>query len=318
MPLTPPPNSPKTVTRWSPTSLRPSLRQHARVLRKALNYSGLIAATILVVCAMGGQSLGEPGKAAAMELHQSPSLLIFFLVGLVGSGHCIGMCGPFVMGYSKTDNTPWYSHVLYGLGRATTYGLMGVVAGSFGHLLQAVLGLRSTVLILAGGMMVYLALAELKVFPRRLPSIQDWGFYQKTIGRLLGHSHWFRTYPLGVCLGFIPCGLTAIALSLAITQTPLLGGIGMFIFGLGTMPAMVGFGMLIQRLKFPRWQRYTAMVMVLLGILTIWLGTYRLGWGPPPPQAALLSRLHPTSLPLTGNPVEHPDHGGVQDHRKHH
>lgn len=236
------------------------------------------------------------------------SLYLFLVLGFIGSGHCVGMCGPFVMGYSSPSKNDWYSHVLYGLGRSTTYAMLGFLASSFGQILQNLLGLRATLLILAGTVMIYLALGQLRVLPRKLPSIQQYQWYQKSIGRLYASNAWYRTYPLGVLLGFIPCGLIAMALSLAITQPIPLATWGMFIFGLGTMPAMVGFGMLVQRLKLPKLERYAAMAMVVLGSLTLWMGVHILGWLPPPPQSAILSRLHPTSLPGSSEMPSTPHH----------
>ena len=240
------------------------------------------------------------------------SLYLFLILGFIGSGHCVGMCGPFVMGYTLPKQNSWYSHVLYGLGRSTTYGFLGFVTSSFGLILQQWLGFRATLLILAGAVMIYLALGQLRILPRKLPNLQQYKWYQKSVGRLYASDAWYRTYPLGMVLGFIPCGLTAMALSLAITQPMAIATLGMFIFGLGTMPAMVGFGMLVQRLKIPKLERYAAMAMVILGCLTFWMGAYNLGWLPPPPQRALLARLHPTSLPGTNHPKP------MQHHDLHH
>ncbi|KOR34748.1 MULTISPECIES: sulfite exporter TauE/SafE family protein [Planktothricoides] len=226
------------------------------------------------------------------------SLYIFLALGFIGSGHCVGMCGPFVVSYTQWNRNPWYSHVLYGLGRSTTYAFLGFLTSSFGHGLQNFLGFRASILVIAGLVMLYMALGQLKLFPRKLPSLQHWRFYQKTVGRLYASNSWYRTYPLGVFLGFIPCGLTAIALSLTITQPVAIATAGMFIFGLGTMPAMVGFGLLLQRLKLPKLERYMAGLMAFLGFLTLWMGLHRLGWMPKPPQSALLMRLHPTTVPM--------------------
>ncbi len=243
------------------------------------------------------------------------SLYLFLALGFIGSGHCVGMCGPFVMGYTRTGQNHWWTHVLYGLGRSTTYAALGFVASSFGNVLQNFLGARASILIIAGAVMTYMALAQLKLLPRKLPPIQNSKVYQQSIGKLYVSDTWYRTYPLGVILGFIPCGLTAIALTLAITQPIPVASIGMFIFGLGTMPAMVGFGLLIQRLKIPRLERYMAGLMAILGILTIWMGIARLGWLPPPPQTALLMRLHPTTIPRDNSSPQTPHH---QDHHHHH
>ena len=241
------------------------------------------------------------------------SLYVFLALGFIGSGHCVGMCGPFVVSYTQAKRNPWYSHVLYGLGRSTTYALLGFLASSFGHGLQNFLGFRASILVVAGLVMLYMALGQLKLFPRKLPSIQHWRFYQKSIGRLYASNSWYRTYPLGVFLGFIPCGLTAIALSLTITQPVPIATLGMFIFGLGTMPAMVGFGLLLQRLKLPRLERYMAALMAFLGFLTLWMGFHRLGIVPQPPQSALLMRLHPTTVEMN-----HMDGGDTPGEMQHH
>ncbi len=239
------------------------------------------------------------------------SLYLFLALGFIGSGHCVGMCGPFVMGYTRAENNRWYSHVFYGLGRATTYAFLGWMASSFGEVLQELVGVRAAILILAGLIMLYLSLGQLHLLPIRLLPVQNWRWYRKSIGRLLDSTTWYRTYPLGVLLGFIPCGLTAIALSLAITQPVAIATLGMFIFGLGTMPAMVGFGMMIQRLKMPRLERYMAVLMAVLGSLTVWMGMHRLGWAAAPPQQELLMRLHPSSVPAGESdtpPMHHHHH----------
>lgn len=272
------------------------------MLPRVIRIFGLFCSTLLLILASSLETLGQSHQHFSF-LAETPAIVLFFVIGLVGSGHCIGMCGPFVMGYTQSENNHWTAHFLYGLGRSSTYGLLGLFVSMFGQLLQSLIGFRALLLILAGMLMVYLALAELKLFKVALPSIQHWSGYQPLVQRLFNQTRWYRTYPLGVVLGLIPCGLTAIALSFALTQSPVIATVGMFGFGLGTMPAMVGFGLLIQRLKFPRLQRYIAMLMVLFGALTIWLGTYLLGWVPPPPQLALLHHLHPTQIPGQGAPA---------------
>ena len=282
---------------------------------RLLRSLGLVGVTILLILASSLDSVGQSHHHFSW-VAETPALLLFFVIGFVGSGHCIGMCGPFVMGYTQSENNHWSAHFLYGVGRSTTYGILGLLVSVFGQVLQAVIGFRALLLIVAGILMVYLALAELKLFKIALPSIQNGSSYQRVIQRLFNQTRWYRTYALGLVLGLIPCGLTAIALSFALTQSPFIATVGMFLFGLGTMPAMVGFGLLIQRLKFPRLQRYMAMLMVLFGGLTIWLGTYRLGWVPPPPQLALLHHLHPTHIPWQNQPT--PDSSPSPHNHSHH
>ena len=208
---------------------------HAR-LWKYLSWLGI---GITLTATLHSHAFSQTHPAPALELHHS-SLLIFAILGLVGSGHCVGMCGPFVLAYTRQPNNHWIDHVLYGLGRATTYALMGLSVSLLGQFLQSLMGFRAVLLIVAGSLMLYLALAQLHLVNSRLPSIQSWRWYQRSVQFLFARQHPFRTYPLGFVLGFIPCGLTAIALSLALTQPPVSATLGMFLFGLGTMPAMVG------------------------------------------------------------------------------
>jgi uncharacterized protein len=238
--------------------------------------------------AVGGENPAQRGL---------PSVAVFFLLGFLGSGHCVGMCGPFVMAYTNRADNRATDHLYYGLGRSTTYAFLGTIVSLVGGVVRDFLGWRPLLLIVAGLLTIILAAIELRLLRWRLPDLTTSTFYRRTIEKLLDNQSAHRNYLLGVVLGFIPCGLTALALSFALVQPVTLSAVGMFGFGLGTLPAMVGFGMLIQRLKIPKLRRYIALLMAILGALTVWLGFFQIGWLPEPPQTAFLSRLHPHQLP---------------------
>ena len=75
-----------------------------------------------------------------------------FIFGIVGSFHCVGMCGPIAMALPFVGSSGWRYYVgrlLYNGGRIVTYALLGALAGAFGESLQMA-GLQQTVSIVSG------------------------------------------------------------------------------------------------------------------------------------------------------------------------
>lgn len=163
------------------------------------------------------------------------------LAGLVASPlHCAPMCGGFVLGQvsdrmarlpathlSECQRLRAAALTPYHLGRLTTYAALGLVAGGGGLAIQH-LGLSAGVFLLIGAALLVLQAA------RRLRP----GFPLKLTRTLRG-------YPLGLALGFLPCGILYAALTAAAaTASPLYGATAMFCFGLGTVPALLAVGVL--------------------------------------------------------------------------
>ena len=216
------------------------------------------------------------------------SLTAAFLVGLLGGGHCAGMCGPIVGAVTVTmpGNRPRLDLVLvYNLGRILTYTLAGVLAGAIGassyfldHILpvqQILYGLASLMLIVLG---LYLAgiwhgVTAIEAIGRRL-----WRYLQPLSGKLLPVRHVPQALGLGLVWGWLPCGLVYSVLVAAIaTGDPLKGAFLMLAFGLGTLPALVAMGMTALRLKAwlqHAWVRRISGLTVLgfgvVGLLRLW------------------------------------------------
>jgi uncharacterized protein len=163
------------------------------------------------------------------------------LAGLAASPlHCAPMCGGFVLGQvsdrmarvplARLHECHRVSTDLlspYHLGRLTTYSLLGCVSGG-GGLLITRLGGAAGVFLLLGAVLLVAQSA------RRLGP----AFALPFTGSLRG-------YPLGLALGFLPCGVLYAALAAAAaTASPLAGALAMFSFGLGTIPALVAVGLL--------------------------------------------------------------------------
>jgi uncharacterized protein len=153
--------------------------------------------------------------------------------------HCAPMCGGFVLGQvsdrmarlpsthlSECQRLRAASLVPYHLGRLTTYTALGFAAGGGGFAMQW-LGGNAGVFLLIGAALLVLQAA------RRLRP-----------GFALPLTRTLRGYPLGLALGFLPCGLLYAALAAAAsTASPLYGAVAMFCFGLGTVPALLAVGL---------------------------------------------------------------------------
>lgn len=178
--------------------------------------------------------------------------MLAFTTGLLGGmGHCIGMCGPIVASYSFHGSSPAnrsvtqniIPHLAYNAGRITTYMFVGAAMGLTGSIINNISGFRNIVTIAAGLMMILMGISISGVFGRA-----DWlekhNSYILRVGRWLlqGKSLW-RYYPLGLLLGFLPCGFSYAAFVAAAGTGSLLSGlILMLLFGLGTLPSLLLFG----------------------------------------------------------------------------
>lgn len=182
-----------------------------------------------------------------------------FVTGLAGGfGHCISMCGPVVAAYSLGETRRgMLHHLLYNAGRVTTYTVLGAIAGlsgSFLVLAASIERLQTLIMVLAGLSIVLMGLATLDILPLG-KNVNSCSWIMPRFGKLMNLFKGPRSigayYPMGVLLGFLPCGLTYTAL-LAAARTSmdtgnhaagmLEGGFVMLSFGLGTIPSLLVVG----------------------------------------------------------------------------
>ncbi|MBX3748130.1 MAG: sulfite exporter TauE/SafE family protein [Verrucomicrobiae bacterium] len=164
------------------------------------------------------------------------------LLGLLGGLHCAGMCGPLMLVLPAVGGTRarfFAGRVVYQAGRVLTYVLMGVAAGWMGRTL-ALVGIQQGVtlglgLLMLGGLLVSPRLLE-------LPWLMGWvGGLQRRMGSLLRRRTVISLGSLGALNGLLPCGLVYIAFAGATTMSGGWEGAGyMLMFGLGTVPTMLG------------------------------------------------------------------------------
>lgn len=204
------------------------------------------------------------------------------LLGLGGSLHCGGMCGPLMMALlAGTDPAARVrSRVAYHAGRFTTYALIGLIFGLVGrgfHVAgwQRAVSMVAGVLLLIGG-----ALASRLSLDAWLVRSVGWvkalfrlGMGRKTLGSLMF---------LGMINGFLPCGLVyAAGVAAAASGSPLSGVVSMVVFGLGTLPLLLAVDRLGQGLGADgraRLQKAVPWVIAGVGVLLIVRG---LGLGIP-------------------------------------
>ena len=166
-----------------------------------------------------------------------------FVMGLAGSLHCIGMCGPLALSLpvSHDNNLSRISGgLIYNSGRILTYASMGLIFGSVGSLVFAA-GWQ-------GGLSIALGLIILLyiIIPKRYFHFSATTFFGKPfmllrqkLGKLFHSKKLSSLFFIGILNGFLPCGLVYLALTSSIVSASLVnGGMFMLFFGLGTFPMM--------------------------------------------------------------------------------
>jgi sulfite exporter TauE/SafE len=215
------------------------------------------------------------------------SIPIALATGFLGGfGHCVAMCGPLVgaLGISAPPGIPARRALLpqlaYHLGRITTYGSVGAVmglAGSFVNVAGRLAGFQDVVAVLAGLLMVAMGLgAAAQSLWVRSAEGRLAGQVMGAVRRLAGHEAPMRAYPLGLALGFLPCGLSYSAFAAAAaTGHPARGLALALAFGAGTLPALLLAGAVVSALSArARGLLYRAggALVALLGVLFVLRG----------------------------------------------
>lgn len=173
-----------------------------------------------------------------------------FLMGIVGSLHCIGMCGPIVLalpGKSAARNRFITGRLLYNIGRTITYGFLGIFSGWIGQTI-ALAGYQSA-LSIALGVLILLMIFLPSIFAKKLlPFGFIYRFTEKIRlfwGKLFKDNSVMSLFVIGLLNGFLPCGLVYLALAASAATASVTGGIMyMVMFGLGTIPTLFVMGLL--------------------------------------------------------------------------
>ena len=218
---------------------------------------------------------------------------LLFIAGFAGSFHCIGMCGGFACALgadARGASATSLRHVLYNIGRLSTYCFLGALAGALGQMICTSLAVDShraapllsaslevgqrALAVMAGLLMILMAL--------RFFGVRAWhggtsGFGGSTLvvslRSLLGRRGFAAPLALGVLNGFLPCPLVYAMLAQAASTFDVLAGcLSMAAFGLGTFPAMLAMGG-VGRMLAPSWRqrgvRVAGSFILALGLVTL-------------------------------------------------
>jgi sulfite exporter TauE/SafE len=212
-------------------------------------------------------------------------LPLIFLSGLLGSAHCLGMCGGFAMllgGQAASWRVNAASQSLYTAGRVFTYAVFGSAAGYCGSWLaergSGLLSVAAVLSLIAGAVLIYQGLLAAGLLAKRgaagsMPCLG--GTFFATL--LRGRNGALKAFLAGVFTGFLPCGLLYGMLVLAastrsITQAALV----MMVFGLGTAPAMVVAGLSVRLVQLS-WRKamfkFAAVCLIATGVVTVARGS---------------------------------------------
>ena len=178
-----------------------------------------------------------------------------FTIGLLGSLHCVGMCGPIALSLPYQGSKRYYAVgnvLLYNLGRVLSYGLLGSAIGLFGRGFFLA-GFQSYISIGLGITLLLIAVFSIDVEQHilRIPlmnRINQW--VKQQLGRLLRQRGPGKLFLIGMLNGLLPCGLVYMAIVGALATNHMIeGALYMMLFGLGTIPLMLGTAMAGQFIK---------------------------------------------------------------------
>jgi len=214
-------------------------------------------------------------------------LISAFVLGLLGSFHCVGMCGPiaFMLPVDRTNSYKKTIQIaIYHFGRLISYSIIGLIFGLVGKGLY-IFGLQQQLSIVIGVLMIVVVLIPYKTFNKynfSKPLFKLVSKVKSALGDPLKKKTSDTFLTIGFLNGFLPCGLVYMALFAAIaTGNTYQGSLYMLFFGLGTIPLMttaIYFSSILKGNMRQRIQKIIPVFVVLIGVLFILRG---LGLGIP-------------------------------------
>jgi sulfite exporter TauE/SafE len=201
--------------------------------------------------------------------------LTALILGFAGSLHCLGMCSPLAMMVTGQTSQGFAKRLIYNLGRILTYSVAGFIVAGIGfaliffrlqNILTIVLGVILLIVGLSGVSQIKIPLITSAVarFASKMRNYFSF-FIQK--------KSYASVFFLGSLNGLLPCGLSLIALTFCLSfENPVEGFYFMALFGVGTLPVMLGatgiFQWLVNRLHIS-FSKVSMAMLILSGILLI-------------------------------------------------
>jgi len=240
-----------------------------KIALSLLALTGLCGA--LLLARKSGRPVGLP------ELNSQTGDGMIFIVGLLSGLHCVGMCGSFVIGYTARDaeqgRSLFRSHLWYGAGKTLSYALFGAFFGFVGSAFHITPGIGAASIGIAGVFLILYGLNVLNIFSalkairiKPLAALMQYAMEKRRRSR----SPFF----IGLFSGFIlGCGpLQVLYVMAAGNGSALEGAKFLTLFGLGTLPALLGFGLLARLLSNSMTRRFTqasGVILIVMGAMML-------------------------------------------------
>jgi len=216
------------------------------------------------------------------DIGENTSLVLLFLAGILTGFHCISMCGGFVLSYTTKNAIKGYNgfnqHLIYGGAKVLSYAFIGGIFGLIGGIIAFSIQLRGIVAILAGIFMVFYALNMFGIkFFRKFQFNPKFLTKASTNISSKAKGPYITPFITGLLNGlFIACGpLQAMYLYATGTGNFFSGALSLAVFGLGTLPIMLGFGSLATVIS----HKTTKKILTISAIIVLILGLVMLNRG---------------------------------------
>ncbi len=216
----------------------------------------------------------------APEIKNNMTYPMLFVIGLLTSIHCVGMCGGINIsqcskyefnGKGKIRGKKFYPSLIYNLGRVISYTLVGAIVGGIGKAISFSGTLQWIIIVLSGILMLIVGINMLNIFPffrKIVPTIPR--FLRKKVNKVKTDR---GPFIVGLLNGLMPCGpLQAMQIYALQSGSIIHGALSMFIFSVGTVPLMFILGLLstVLNSKFTdKMQKISAVLVILLSFSMI-------------------------------------------------
>ncbi len=212
---------------------------------------------------------------------------IAFLLGITGSLHCVGMCGPIALTI-PINNITLISKItgalIYNFGRVITYSFLGLIFGIIGKTFS-LFGFQQALSIFVG-IIILIWVFKFRFMQNIFSKIN---FIDSLLSKLRSMiSNLFTThsnsslFSIGLLNGFLPCGLVYLAIAGAVTSESIINSVFfMSVFGLATLPMMLSITLLGAQVKFSFRNKLKKIYPFVMGIMACVLILRGLGLGIP-------------------------------------
>lgn len=198
---------------------------------------------------------------------------MLFITGLLTSIHCISMCGAInlMTTFNRENKVNLKRPFLYNLGRLISYTLLGGIVGLIGSIISVSETINGLIIIFASVVMLLMSLSMLNIIKFKLPKLIKLKSSIKTS----------NSFMVGLLNGFMPCGpLQAMQVYALSTGSFIKGSLSMFLFCLGTIPLMLGVGVIFNIVKGRKriiLNKIASILILLLSIVMLFRGLSTLG-----------------------------------------